>query len=307
MLGSSRKFTSLVWPCSSGSFRVVRVEISLGRIVPTSLKPGFEFFRRGRRSCKLRATHLKNEGLLFGLTRLACDGFGLLRLCGLGLPRCAVTNRGMVGKVLEPKGPNLLPDLFPRRVAMLVEGLEITKDTYEFVACHTECIGVHDLREPPHRTQRPRILHRYDFPPQDHAIDRALAVHDPKTKKGAGELVAIDEVARTVDLKRGLSSAVRHPGALVPYDFIGSEVKQESLQRLGTWVGQNGIAAEGPFRAARDLLLRRRPKALKIPTESPVKEGQLTKESRELVASLSRCPAFTSSTIMRAPPKSATR
>ena len=135
-------------------------------------------------------------------------------------------------------------------------------------------------------------LHRYDFPPQDHAIDRALAVHDPKTKKGAGELVAIDEVARTIDLKRGLSSAIPHPGALVPYDFVGSEVKRESLLRLATWVGQNGIAAEGPFQAPRDLLLRQKPRALKVPIESTVKDGQLTKESKDLVASLCREPSI---------------
>jgi predicted RecB family nuclease len=135
-------------------------------------------------------------------------------------------------------------------------------------------------------------IHRYDFPPQDHAIDRALAVHDPKTKKGAGEVMAIDEGARTIDLKRGLSSAVPHPGALVPYDFVGSEVKQESLLRLGSWVGQNGMAAEGPFQAARDLLLRRKPRALKLPIESTVKDGQLTKESKDLVASLCREPSI---------------
>jgi len=136
------------------------------------------------------------------------------------------------------------------------------------------------------------VLHRYDFPPQDHAIDRALAVNDPKTKKGAGELVAIDEATRTVDLKRGLASAVPHPGALVPYNFVGSEVKQESLLRLGTWVGQNGIAAEGPFQAARDLLLRQRPRALQLPIECPVKNGQLTKESKDLVASLCNEPSI---------------
>jgi uncharacterized protein len=89
------------------------------------------------------------------------------------------------------------------------------------------------------------VLHRYDFPPQDHAIDRALAVHDPKTKKAAGELVAIDEVARIVDLKRGLNSAVPHPGALVPYDFVASEVKQESLHRLGAWVGKTVSQRKG--------------------------------------------------------------
>jgi len=50
-------------------------------------------------------------------------------------------------------------------------------------------------------------LHRYNFPPQDHAIDRrSRPVHDPKTKKGAGELIGeLMKVARTIDLKRGAS------------------------------------------------------------------------------------------------------
>jgi uncharacterized protein len=33
------------------------------------------------------------------------------------------------------------------------------------------------------------IVHRYTFPPQDHTIDRANAIHDPKTKAGAGTVV----------------------------------------------------------------------------------------------------------------------
>jgi len=136
------------------------------------------------------------------------------------------------------------------------------------------------------------ILHRYDFPPQDHAVDRALAVHDPKTKSGAGELVAMDEIARTIDLKRGLNSAAPHPGALVPYDFVSSEVKRESLLRLGSWVGQNGIAAEGPFQAARDLLLRKQPRALKTAIANAISEGQLTKETKGLVASLCKEPSI---------------
>jgi predicted RecB family nuclease len=136
------------------------------------------------------------------------------------------------------------------------------------------------------------VLHRYDFPPQDHAIDRALAVHDPKTKSGAGEMVAMDEIARTIDLKRGLNSAVPHPGALIPYDFVGTEVKRESLLRLGSWVGQNGIAAEGPFQSARDLLLREQPRALKTAIASVVTEGQLTKETKDLVASLCKEPSI---------------
>jgi len=137
------------------------------------------------------------------------------------------------------------------------------------------------------------IIHRYDFPPQDHAIDRALAVHDPKTKSAAGEMAAMDEMARTIDLKRGVNSAVPHPGALVPYDFVSSEMKRESLLRLGTWVAQNGVAAEGSFQASRDLLLRRPPRALKIAIESAVNaEGQLTNQCKDLVSSLCKEPSI---------------
>ena len=73
------------------------------------------------------------------------------------------------------------------------------------------------------------IVHRYQFPLQDHAIDRAPTVHDPKTQKGVGEIVKIDERALTVDIKRGASSTVPHPTALIPYEIVGSKVLRESL------------------------------------------------------------------------------
>jgi predicted RecB family nuclease len=136
------------------------------------------------------------------------------------------------------------------------------------------------------------VLHRYSFPPQDHAIDRAPAVHDPKTRKGAGDVVEIDEVGRTIDLKRGLTSAVPHPAALIPYEFVGSEVKRDSLLRLGTWVGENGMAREGPFQAARDLLMCRRPRALRVSLDYVIGEDQqLSAAAKELVASLCHDPS----------------
>ena len=50
------------------------------------------------------------------------------------------------------------------------------------------------------------FVYRYQFPVQDHAIDRALDVHDPRTKGSAGTLVDIDDINLTVDLKRGKKS-----------------------------------------------------------------------------------------------------
>jgi uncharacterized protein len=45
----------------------------------------------------------------------------------------------------------------------------------------------------------------------------------------------------------------------VPYDFVGTDVLQESLLRVGRSVLALGVEGDGPFRAARELLLRRPP------------------------------------------------
>lgn len=132
------------------------------------------------------------------------------------------------------------------------------------------------------------IIHRYSFPPQDHTIDRAHAVHDPKTQKGAGEVVAIDDRNGTIDIKRGASSPVPHPAALIPQDIVDSKPQRDSLFHLGSWVAENGIGGPGPFRAARDLLLRQPPRASLVNVEALIDEHQqMTDAARLLVLSLS--------------------
>jgi len=103
------------------------------------------------------------------------------------------------------------------------------------------------------------IVYRYTFPPQDHGIDRALEIRDPKTGKNAGECVAFDERNRTIDLKRGASSSVPHPTALVPFDIVDSTVLSDSVFRIASWVADHGITGSGKFQSARELLLRERP------------------------------------------------
>jgi predicted RecB family nuclease len=104
------------------------------------------------------------------------------------------------------------------------------------------------------------LIHRYRFPLQDHAIDRAPSVHDPKTQSGVGEIVEIDERALTIDIKRSASSTIPHPTALIPHDIINATVLRESLLQLGAWLADNGIDVPGRFKAARDLLLRKSPR-----------------------------------------------
>jgi len=136
------------------------------------------------------------------------------------------------------------------------------------------------------------ITHRYQFPPQDHAIDHAADVRDPKTGKGVGEVVTIDERNRTIDIKRSGSSKIPHPTALIPFEIVDSGVLRDSLLRLGSWVADNAITGSGPYQAARNLLLRTPPRALGEPIASPIgTDGRLTDAARAVVISLATEPS----------------
>ncbi len=105
------------------------------------------------------------------------------------------------------------------------------------------------------------IVHRYRFPEQTHEIEVGDSPKNPDTaesdelKRGfCGTVVALDDAERTIDLKRGRSSPVPHPSALVPLDAVNSQVLRDSLLRLGRDMASDGLAAESARRAAFDLL-----------------------------------------------------
>lgn len=136
------------------------------------------------------------------------------------------------------------------------------------------------------------IVHRYGFPPQDHSIDRAFQVHDPKTKASAGAVVAIDDLNGTIDIKRGINSQVPHPTALVQQNVLGSEAQHDSLMRLGQWVAENGISDPGSFQAARDLLLRQPPRVSLANLESMFdRNGKMTETAGQEMRSLCGQPS----------------
>ena len=117
------------------------------------------------------------------------------------------------------------------------------------------------------------VIHRYRFPEQPHEIEVGDSPKNPATaesdefKKGfCGTVVALDEAAGTIDLKRGRSSPVPHPAALVPLDAVNSKVLQESLLRLARDVASRDFAPDSPRLAAFDLLRRVPPR---VETEAP--------------------------------------
>jgi hypothetical protein len=70
--------------------------------------------------------------------------------------------------------------------------------------------------------------------------------------------------------------------------IVDSEPMRNSLLRHGSWVADHGINGLGPFRAARDLLLRQPPRASLDNVETLIDERQhVTDAARQFVLSLS--------------------
>ena len=103
------------------------------------------------------------------------------------------------------------------------------------------------------------ILHRYSFPPQDNKVGVGGTPIDPRTKKPAGEVHAIDNISGWIDLRRGAGSAVPHPGALIPPTPIEDRVLRDAIRRIAESVAATGIDGPGPYQATREMLLLRRP------------------------------------------------
>lgn len=122
-------------------------------------------------------------------------------------------------------------------------------------------------------------IHRYRFDPaQEYKVKRGDGPIDPATGKGAGEVIDIDVAAGTIDLKR---TGGPHPRALIPGKPYGSEPMRSSLLRLADHVIEHGIEGDGPYRAARELILRRRPTIL-----SDVGSGPLAGDEAPLDAAV---------------------
>ena len=107
-------------------------------------------------------------------------------------------------------------------------------------------------------------VHRYRFPPQETSLGYGDVVRDPRADLAAdkiGKIAAIDPIGGTVDIKKLGEAVERHPTAIHEYDRVDPAVLAGSLHELARWIAERGIDSTAPnHRAARDLLLRLRPR-----------------------------------------------
>jgi predicted RecB family nuclease len=125
--------------------------------------------------------------------------------------------------------------------------------------------------------QRRSQLWRYTFPPQETKVsaggrfEHLLPAADGS--RLTSSVVEVDPTAGWVVLARGASSSHEHPTGLLPTAPPSDTLFRSALAALGEQVAGTGIDAPGPFRAARDLLLRCGPRlvpgAQALPGEDP--------------------------------------
>jgi uncharacterized protein len=106
-------------------------------------------------------------------------------------------------------------------------------------------------------------VHRYVFPPQEHDVRRGDEACVPVTGKSLGKIVGIDVAAHTVDIEHAGRFADVRPERVFVRRMVSPKPKPSVLLEIGRWIAANGVDAEGPHRAARDLLLKRPPRLVR--------------------------------------------
>jgi uncharacterized protein len=126
---------------------------------------------------------------------------------------------------------------------------------------------------------------RYSFEPQDTDIRIGDAVHYRGDRVGSVE--ALDWGSRLIDIKKSKKMADVHPPAIYEFSNVDPQELAESLFKIGASVADNGIDSNGPYRAARDLLLRRPPHLTDHQQENLVRPGEdILRAAKHIAVSL---------------------
>ena len=130
-------------------------------------------------------------------------------------------------------------------------------------------------------------IYRFRFPSQEHDIKVDTSPHDPSTGNAVGTAVHLDDDAGVIHIRRGSSQPKPEPTSLIPHNIINPQPKPGSLQRLARYVLEHGIKGPGPYRAARDLLMRDFPRLGQRGGQPLRLDGEEALEAaRRLVASI---------------------
>ncbi len=118
-------------------------------------------------------------------------------------------------------------------------------------------------------------IHRYRFPPQETELRGG---EELRNLGGArlGKVEAISFENNTIDIKKRQDTGGLHPEAVFAHSYVDPQVMADALVRIGEFVADRGLRGDGPYQAARDLLLRESPRVGGQPLH---REGETTVEA----------------------------
>jgi uncharacterized protein len=120
-------------------------------------------------------------------------------------------------------------------------------------------------------------VHRYSFPEQEIDPEEGKKLREIGTQEAVGTVLAMDPSAHTVDIVKNASAVDLHPAAVMIDDIIRPAPVDKAFLELARSIADNGVNGNGPYRAARDLLLAARPR-LRGPAQ-----GRLRKDGEGVV------------------------
>lgn len=128
-----------------------------------------------------------------------------------------------------------------------IEGLELVKDLGPLTAKSTAPVQ------------------RFCFPPQEVAFSEGDSLCG-LDGADVGSVHKIDTAAHTIDVKRTKKTLDVKPTAVVAFEKVRAEALEASLLEFARSVAEHGVDGDGPYRAARMLLLKRAPRFVELGT-----------------------------------------
>jgi predicted RecB family nuclease len=133
-------------------------------------------------------------------------------------------------------------------------------DVDQLLEFDRESIGGMRLREdlPSREIKKSKVL-TYEFPEQHHKLGAGDGVDNPRTKKGAGTIISLDDESGLLELKTTASlDAARALRELIPGRPIESKEQRAALTRIARSFLAGKL--EGDYPASYDLLIRQPPR-----------------------------------------------
>ncbi|MGH7616051.1 MAG: DEAD/DEAH box helicase, partial [Gemmatimonadaceae bacterium] len=118
------------------------------------------------------------------------------------------------------------------------------------------------------------VIDRYSYPPQEMEIRRKAELRNRDESK-FGEVVAVDRVALTIDVKKGPSQAEQHPTAVFSHKYVSPGALEAAIAAVGESVA-TAPGLDGANAIARALLLREPPRLASGSFASPANAGAST-------------------------------